>query len=195
MLYYLRAHTVVRPTLYLCRAIRPVRFYHSDTVPDKTDSDSWPHPIFSSERISDRKSVFLAHATKLPHQSLVPAFLDHLTNLPKLKRATHCMYAYRTSETSRHHPEMPAVEKVVTGQHDGGESGSGNHLSRLLEVMGCENVVVVVSRWYGGIQLGSDRWRRISDVAKEALNKGGFRNEKKGAAHAATPPKKKRRRK
>jgi len=60
------------------------------------------------------------------------------------------------------------------GQNDGGERGSGELLSRLLEVMECKNVVVVVSRWHGGGNLGSERWRLISGVAKEALKRGAF---------------------
>jgi putative IMPACT (imprinted ancient) family translation regulator len=76
------------------------------------------------------------------------------------------MYAYRTSN--------PLSTIPVTGQHDGGESGSSDRLARLLESSRCENVAIVVSRWYGGVKLGSDRWKRISDVAKEALARGSF---------------------
>ncbi|KAF9460755.1 ribosomal protein S5 domain 2-type protein [Collybia nuda] len=129
-------------------------------------NEDWPYPIYASDRLRDRKSVFLAHASTLPISSAFPTFLNHLTSLPSLKRATHCMYAYRTSG-----PNGP-----ISGQHDGAESGSGDRLSRLLESSGCVNVVVVVSRWYGGVKLGSDRWKRISDVAKEALARGEFSN-------------------
>ncbi|KAF8070418.1 ribosomal protein S5 domain 2-type protein [Lyophyllum atratum] len=123
----------------------------------------WPHPVAVSHEVRDRKSTFLAHASTLPSPSAFPAFLEHLTASSALKRATHCMYAYRSTDNT-----------VVTGQDDGGESGSGDRLARLLELSACENVVVVVSRWYGGVKLGSDRWKRISDVAKDALDKGGF---------------------
>lgn len=112
--------------------------------------------------------MFQAHATELKDATLLPIFLNHLTSLPSLKRATHCMYAYRSTEKNC------GVEQQACGQNDGGESGSGDRLSRLLELSSCENVIVVVSRWYGGTKLGSDRWKRISEVAKEALGKGGF---------------------
>lgn len=135
-----------------------------------TSSSEWPHTIYASNRITDRKSVFLAHASTLPNPSSFPLFLAHLTALPALKRATHCMYAYRTSN--------PVTSQPVLGQNDGGESGSGDKLARLLELAGCENTVVVVSRWYGGVQLGSDRWRLISGVANEALDHGGFKRPK-----------------
>ncbi|KAF8893878.1 ribosomal protein S5 domain 2-type protein [Infundibulicybe gibba] len=92
-------------------------------------------------------------------------FLAYLTSSTALKRATHCMYAYRTSSQDG---------KIIMGQHDGGEGGSGDRLARLLDLSGCHHMIVVVSRWYGGVQLGSDRWKRISTVAKEALERGGF---------------------
>lgn len=36
------------------------------------------------------------------------------------------------------------------------------------------DVVVVVTRWYGGVKLGPDRFRIINAAARDALVKGGF---------------------
>ncbi|KAE9408656.1 ribosomal protein S5 domain 2-like protein [Gymnopus androsaceus JB14] len=155
-----------------------------------TEIPSWPYPIYASERLHDRKSIFVAHASALPNDTMFPLFLEMLTASPKLKKATHCMYAYRTQSSS-----SISKSKVVTGQHDGGESGSGNHLARLLEVTGCENTVLVVSRWYGGVQLGGDRWRRITEVSKEALDKGGFLKREKEVETTGEKNKKSRKRK
>lgn len=134
-------------------------------------STGWDQPIFASEILVDRKSSFLAHATAVSAKAPFTQFLDHLNSLPRLKNATHCMYAYRM--------RCDEPSRLVLGQHDGGEGGSGDRLARLLEFSGCDNVAVVVSRWYGGVKLGSDRWKRISSVAKEALHRGAFikRNE------------------
>ena len=63
---------------------------------------------------------------------------------------------------------------IVFGSSNGGEAGAGERLERLLELGNCEDVVLIVFRWYGGVKLGSDRWRCISAVAKEALERGGF---------------------
>jgi len=82
------------------------------------------------------------------------------------------MYAYCVVPC----PTMPS--RRLIGQNDGGEKGSGNRLSRLLEIMECKNVVVVVSRWYGGVKLGSERWRLILGSAKDALACGGFSKPK-----------------
>lgn len=36
------------------------------------------------------------------------------------------------------------------------------------------NVVVVVSRYFGGIHLGPDRFKHINTAARDAVTKGGF---------------------
>ncbi|KAF9495325.1 ribosomal protein S5 domain 2-like protein [Pleurotus eryngii] len=137
----------------------------------------------------------------------LPEFLDYITSQPQLKRATHCMYAYRTFKQNLKEPNHhglraqavsampPSKSTVLTGQKDGGESGSGDRLARLLQDTRSDNVVLVVSRWYGGIQLGNDRWKRINQVAKEALQKGNFPRPKEGPAssNSASSSKKRRR--
>jgi putative IMPACT (imprinted ancient) family translation regulator len=59
------------------------------------------------------------------------------------------------------------------GQSDGGEGDSGDRLARLIAHANSD-VVVIVWRWYGGVKLGPDRWKRISEAAKEALDHGAF---------------------
>ena len=44
----------------------------------------------------------------------------------------------------------------------------------LLEILNVINVVVVVSRWYGGIQLGPDRFKHINNCARNALDRYQF---------------------
>ena len=41
-------------------------------------------------------------------------------------------------------------------------------------VVQVEDVIVVVSRWYGGIQLGADRFKHINNVARALLDATGF---------------------
>lgn len=36
------------------------------------------------------------------------------------------------------------------------------------------NVIVVVSRWFGGTHIGPDRFKHINSAAREAVIKGGF---------------------
>lgn len=141
---------------------------------------NYPYPIATSSTLTLKKSTFISYACHLDEpQTSIPLLLDYLQNSSqfKSKRATHFMYAYTSGE--------PAA----LGSHDGGESGAGERLERLLG-RGCnsQNVAVVVLRWYGGIALGPDRWKCISTVAKDALEKGGFRaspDDKKGKARKA----------
>ncbi|KAL1736310.1 ribosomal protein S5 domain 2-type protein [Schizophyllum commune] len=130
------------------------------------DNGNWPYPVFSSSRVTEHRSVFLAHATTFKDPASLETLLEYLRGLPRMKKTTHCMIAYRILTR----PDGLAD----TGQDDGGESGAGDRLARLLELSGCENVIVIVWRWYGGVQLGSDRWKCISGAAKEALTEGDF---------------------
>ncbi|KAF7362148.1 Protein IMPACT [Mycena venus] len=155
---YLRART--QP--FLSTWARRPHATRSITSTNSPPDANWPHKLHNSARLTDRKSIFLAQASIFPHPAQLPDFLEYLRALPRtnVKRATHCMYAYRAAG--------------VAGQSDGGEGGSGDRLARLLRLSDCEDVVVVVWRWYGGVKLGADRWKRISEVAREALDNGGF---------------------
>lgn len=60
-------------------------------------------------------------------------------------------------------------------------------------MMDAWNVVVVVSRWFGGTHLGPDRFKHINSAAREAVIEGHFavdKNEKPGNAKNAKKSKK-----
>ena len=40
---------------------------------------------------------------------------------------------------------------------DDGETHAGGRMLHLLEILDATNVIVIVTRWYGGILLGPDR--------------------------------------
>ncbi|KAI0781804.1 hypothetical protein C8Q75DRAFT_790077 [Abortiporus biennis] len=154
------------------------RLKYSMTSPNDTAAfdNGWPYPIYSSETMTLLKSNFQGHATRFPasaaKKGALPILLETIThNFPKNKKATHCIYAWRsravTSSTSA---------SWDIGSSDGGESGAGERLSRLLELGKFEDVIVIVYRWYGGVKLGSDRWKCISGVAKDALKLGAFQD-------------------
>lgn len=73
-------------------------------------------------------------------------------------------YAWRIKETTD--------DGRVIYKHDNdddGEDAAGSKLAYLLDMRKDENVVVVVSRWYGGIHLGPKRFQVITNVAREML--------------------------
>ena len=50
--------------------------------------------------------------------------------------------------------------------------GAGSRLLHLLNMMDVNNMLVVVTRWYGGIHLGGDRWKHINNAARNAIEAG-----------------------
>jgi hypothetical protein len=57
---------------------------------------------------------------------------------------------------------------------DDGEDAAGGRLLHLLQLARAEDVVVVVSRWFGGVLLGPSRFGLISNCARELLVSTGF---------------------
>ena len=87
------------------------------------------------------------------------------------------MWAYRVKSPPSDSSDR---EVVYTDCSDDGESGAGAKLAGLLQAMGAWGVLVVVSRWYGGVKLGAERWRIIGSVAREAVVKGAGKEEDGG---------------
>ena len=46
--------------------------------------------------------------------------------------------------------------------------------SYFMQILDVKNAVVVVSRWFGGILLGGDRFKLINNAARDALELGTF---------------------
>jgi putative IMPACT (imprinted ancient) family translation regulator len=44
--------------------------------------------------------------------------------------------------------------------------------------MNAQNVVVIVSRWYGGIHLGSERFKHINNAAQQVLESNNLTKTK-----------------
>ncbi len=57
---------------------------------------------------------------------------------------------------------------------DDGEAAAGSRLLKLLQIVSASNVVVVVSRWYGGILLGPSRFQIITNAARSLLDECGY---------------------
>ena len=55
-------------------------------------------------------------------------------------------------------------------KNDDGEAGAGMVILRMLEREGLEGHIVVVSRWFGGVKLGGDRFRRVQDAVRVYLD-------------------------
>ena len=69
------------------------------------------------------------------------------------------MYAYRIGCSSN----------LKESFFDDKEHGAGSSLLKLLQEERSSNVIVVVSRWFGGKHLGPRRFELFNETAKEAL--------------------------
>ncbi|GAA5931578.1 uncharacterized protein JCM15063_001507 [Sporobolomyces koalae] len=140
----------------------------------KGSSNEVPCPaIYSTEGLVDRKSLFVGHAARVQSMDKVEVVMATLLSNNKISKATHNISAYQfiSSDGIRH-----------SDNDDDGEKAAGSTLASLLERIDVQNVVVVVSRWYGGIHLGPDRFKDINQAARDALVEGGFVQEPKTKA-------------
>jgi Uncharacterized protein family UPF0029/RWD domain len=121
-----------------------------------------------SEPLTVNKSLFVARACPVSSMSEVTDAVSHLiaTN-KKVASATHNIKAWRLKDAA-------TGTGVVQDHDDDGETAAGGRLLHLLQLMDAWNVLVLVTRWYGGVKLGPDRFRVINNVARDVVVKGGF---------------------
>ena len=134
--------------------------------PQSVDGLDDPPPWIISGVISEKKSVFVARAAEVHSVDEAKHYLAHLLATDKkVAKATHNITAWRICR-----------EDGVRFQDcdDDGETAAGSRVLHLLELMGVRNAMVIVTRWYGGVQLGPDRFRIINQTARDAVVKGGF---------------------
>ena len=135
-----------------------------------------PAPTWSlSESLIVNKSIFVARVCSASTMSEVTDAVSHLlaTN-KKVASATHNIKAWRFKD-------QVTGTGVVQDYDDDGESAAGGRMLHLMQLMDAWNVLVVVTRWYGGVKLGPDRFRVINNVARDAIVRGGFVKENEKA--------------
>jgi len=98
--------------------------------------------------VSDRGSKYAVSAGRVTSEVEIKAFLKRLKKAKKFAKATHNTWAARLADGT----EI---------KNDDGEGGAGMIILQMLAREGLEDVVVVVTRWYGGTHLGGDRFRHV----------------------------------
>ncbi|RFU35378.1 hypothetical protein B7463_g976, partial [Scytalidium lignicola] len=113
-------------------------------------------------------SVTLKHSTFVARSITVTSPLEARLSIQKLlaenkdlREASHNITAWRVQGNQG---------GVMEGCDDDGEKGGGSHLLELLRSNGTSGILIVVTRWYGGVMLGPDRWRLMTQVARDALS-------------------------
>lgn len=143
---------------------------HSEHSSEQGDNWECP-PITHAECVTDRRSTFQAHLAPLVHKSQVRMVLDKLRENKKIANATHNIFAYRICRQNGH-------SILLQGCDDDGETHAGSRMLHLLQILNAENVIVIVSRWYGGILLGPDRFKHINNCTRNILEQCGYIKEK-----------------
>ena len=132
------------------------------------DDDNSKYDLFFEEggvvgeTVIDRASVFQAHAIKVTSLADISKYKKYLLSQKKIKKATHNISAYRFLDKKS--------QEIFEDYDDDGEDDAGIRLLGIIKKMKVNNVLVVVSRWFGGILLHHDRFKHINDVAKILLN-------------------------
>ncbi|XP_059502254.1 protein IMPACT isoform X2 [Stegostoma tigrinum] len=133
--------------------------------PESSEVEQLP-PITHGEPITDRRSTFQAHLSPVVTPNQVKLILQELYQNKKIANATHNIYAYRIYCEDK--------QTFLQDCEDDGETAAGGRLLHLLQILDARNVLVVVSRWYGGILLGPDRFKHINNCARNILVDEGY---------------------
>lgn len=130
-------------------------------------------PVWTlSTPVTDKKSTFLARACPVVDPTHAKACIAHLLATDKrAAKATHNITAYRSRSPAN---AGSASQIIYQDCDDDGETAAGGRLLHLLQVMDVWGILVVVSRWYGGVKQGPDRFSIINNVAREAVVEGGW---------------------
>jgi putative IMPACT (imprinted ancient) family translation regulator len=153
------------------------------TSPDMSDFE----PVIThGESVVDRKSVFQGHSAAIHQVEHVDIFLSKLKENKKIENAFHNMWAYRIDKSDPNAKIAGKSASIVQDCDDDGEQAAGGRLLNLLQILNVVNVMVVVTRWYGGIQLGPARFKHINNAARDALVKGGFVMDNTGGESSNT---------
>ena len=110
--------------------------------------------------INDRGSKYAVSGGTVASRADIQAFLYRLKREKRFAKATHNSWAAILTDQGSPTP--------VKG--DDGEAGAGNVILQMLTHAGLHDHVVVVTRWYGGIHLGGDRFRHVQEATRLYLS-------------------------
>jgi putative IMPACT (imprinted ancient) family translation regulator len=107
--------------------------------------------------VSDRGSRYAVSGGPVAGRAGVEAFLTDLKRTKKYAKATHNTWAVVLSDGGAQ-------------KGDDGESGAGAVILKMLERAALVDHIVVVTRWYGGVHLGGDRFAHVVTCVRAYLD-------------------------
>ncbi|KAI0389905.1 RWD repeat domain-containing protein [Xylariaceae sp. FL0594] len=136
-----------------------------DTGTIDLNSGQKPHWILS-DPVIELRSTFVARCAAVSSTREAEAFVQHLlASDKKVRAATHNITAWRIKG-----PNNTTFQDC----DDDGETAAGGRLLHLMQLMDLWNVMVVVTRWYGGHKLGPRRFALINQAARDSFVKAGL---------------------
>jgi len=106
--------------------------------------------------ILDRGSHYSVTGGKVLSREEVKEFLKKVKKDKKYAAATHNSWAARISHNGA----------VFETKSDDGETGAGQVILHQLRKKQIIDVIVVVTRWFGGTKLQADRFRHLQDATR-----------------------------
>lgn len=107
--------------------------------------------------LSDKGSKYAVSGGNVLSSADAKAFIKKLITKKKFARATHNTWAV-------------ILKDGTHIKNDDGESGAGMIILRMLEREQLTDHIIVVTRWYGGVHLGGDRFRHVQSCVKAYLS-------------------------
>uniref|UniRef100_A0A8C6VSQ2 Impact RWD domain protein n=1 Tax=Nothobranchius furzeri TaxID=105023 RepID=A0A8C6VSQ2_NOTFU len=156
--------------LYLwVEKIRDFLVEKSDSSETGEDIDKAAEHRFESHSSKAEQKLMCSCALMVSSSLLqVKMVLEKLYENKKIASATHNMYAYRES--------VGYCEEKFSIFVPCSDLSIHTFFTRVfpLQILDVRDVVVVVSRWYGGILLGPDRFKLINNCARNILVEEGY---------------------
>ncbi|KAI1768647.1 hypothetical protein GGR53DRAFT_384629 [Hypoxylon sp. FL1150] len=138
----------------------------SQDSPPETSPGEAPRTWSASQPVTLKQSTFIVRATKITAPSQRQSAMQSLfAEIPSLQDATHNAWAYRVKVPTN----LFNATTIREDSFDDGESGCGDFLIKNMRETNAVDTLVVMTRWYGGVMLGPDRWRIMRDCLKNAL--------------------------
>ena len=103
--------------------------------------------------IKDRGSKYSVAGSSAKSKAEAQLIVENLKTDKRYAKATHNTWGLLLSEGG------PI-------KNDDGETGAGMVIIRILERENLKDHVIIVTRWFGGTQLGGDRFRRVQDCVR-----------------------------
>lgn len=115
-----------------------------------------------SASVTSKQSTFIARSIEVNSSAQARSELTKLMAAnSELRDASHNITAWRIQGDQG---------RIIEECNDDGESGGGRHILGVMQGSDVVGVLLVVTRWYGGVMLGTDRWRIMSQVSGDALS-------------------------